>query len=92
LLSFCHRRYQLHIASAIWRAKSRGFSNFGYNGAPTGGFDNLAYLTHVMVNVKPLDHLAFNIFYGHAFGQDIINTQFTATPGNYGFIEAIVSF
>lgn len=65
---------------------------FGYNGAPTGGFDNLAYLTHVMVNVKPLEHLAFNIFYGHAFGQDIINTQFTATPGNYGFIEAIVSF
>jgi len=65
---------------------------FGYNGAPTGGFENLAYLTHVMVNVRPLDHLAFNLFYGHAFGQDIMNAQYTGQQGNYGFIEAIVTF
>lgn len=65
---------------------------FGYAGTPTGGFDNLAYLTHLMINVKPLDHLAFNIFYGHAFGQNIINAQYTGKQGNYGFVEAIVSF
>jgi len=65
---------------------------FGYVGTPTGGSSDLAYLTHFMVNVKPLDYLAFNIFYGHAFGQDVINAQYTGKQGNYGFVEAIVSF
>ncbi|MGH8476232.1 MAG: alginate export family protein [Methylococcales bacterium] len=65
---------------------------FGYAGLPTGGFDNVAYLTHVMVNIKPIDYLSFNFLYCHAFGQDIINTQYTNKQGNYGFVEAIVSF
>jgi len=65
---------------------------FGFNGAPTGGFDNLAYLTHIMVNLKPMDHLAFNLLYGHAFGQDIMGVNYTGKQGDYGFIETIVSF
>ncbi|QJD31169.1 alginate export family protein [Methylococcus geothermalis] len=65
---------------------------FGYVGTPTGGASNLAYLTHVMINMKPIDHLAFNLFYGHAFGQSIINNQYDGKQGNYGFLEAIVSF
>jgi hypothetical protein len=65
---------------------------FGYSGAPTGGVNNLAYLAHVMVNYKAFDHLAFNAFYAHAFGQDIIDVQYTGQRGNYGFVEAIVSF
>ena len=67
-------------------------SNFGYVGAATGGHDDLAYVAHVMVNVKPLDHFAFNLFYGHAFGQTIVNANFAGQQGNYGFVEAIVSF
>lgn len=65
---------------------------FGYAGTPTGGFDDLAYLTHMMVSIKPAEQLTFNLFYGHAFGQEIINAQFTGKQGNYGFVEAIVSF
>ena len=65
---------------------------FGYAGTPTGGFDDLAYLTHVMVNVKPTEYLSFNVFYGHAFGQDIINAQYTGKQGNYAFVEANLSF
>lgn len=65
---------------------------FGYNGVPTGGVNNLAYLAHVMVNYKPFDHLAFNAFYAHAFGQRVIDAQYTGQQGNYGFVEAIVSF
>ncbi|MCI0668379.1 MAG: alginate export family protein [Methylococcaceae bacterium] len=68
-------------------------SFFGYAGAPTGGSVNLAYLTHFMVNFKPLDYLSFNMFYAHAFGQSIINKQqYSGSQGNYGFLEAIVSF
>jgi hypothetical protein len=65
---------------------------FGFVGTPTGGFDDLAYLTHFTVNVKPLEYLSFNFVYGHAFGQDIINAQYTGKEGDYGFMEAIVSF
>lgn len=65
---------------------------FGFAGAPTGGSEDLAYLTHVMVNFKPLDYLSFNVFYAHAFGQNIISSQFAGNQGNYGFVEAIVSF
>lgn len=65
---------------------------FGYSGTPTEGFDDLAYLASFVVNVKPLDHLALNFFYGHAFGQGIINANYVGKQGNYGFVEAIVSF
>lgn len=65
---------------------------FGYSGTPTGGFDDLAYLASFVVNVKPMDHLAFNVFYGHAFGQNIIDANYVGKQGNYGFVEAIVSF
>ncbi len=66
---------------------------FGYVGTPIpGGFEDLAYLTHLMVSVKPFNHLAFNFFYAHAFGQDIINAQFDGKQGDYGFVEAIISF
>jgi hypothetical protein len=60
--------------------------------APTGGAGNLACAAHVMINLKPVYHLAFNLFYGHAFGQGIINNRFDGKQGDYGFLEAIVSF
>lgn len=65
---------------------------FGYAGAPTGGFNDLAYLTHVMVSFKPTEYLNFNAFYGHAFGQDIINAQYSGKQGDYAFLEANLSF
>ncbi len=65
---------------------------FGYLGTPTGGFDDLAYVTHFMVGVKPFNYLALNFFYAHAFGQDIINANFDGKQGSYGYVEAIVSF
>jgi hypothetical protein len=65
---------------------------FGYNGAPTGGFNQLAYTAHMMLTVKPIDHVTMNFFYGHAFGQSILNQQYTGNQGNYGFVETILSF
>ncbi|WP_236102312.1 alginate export family protein [Methylotetracoccus oryzae] len=65
---------------------------FGYNGAPTGGFDQLAYTAHMMLSVKPVDHVTVNLFYGHAFGQSILNAQYTGNQGNYGFVETVLAF
>ena len=65
---------------------------FGYAGAPTGGNTDIAYLTHLMVSVKPNNYLTFNMLYGHAFGQEVIDAQYANKQGDYGFVEAVVSF
>lgn len=65
---------------------------FGYGGTPTGGFRNLAYLTHLNVNIKANDYLSFNIFYAHAFGQNVIQSQYNNDQGNFGFVETILAF
>jgi hypothetical protein len=41
---------------------------------------------HPKVNVR------LDFHYAHTFGQDIINAQFDGKQGNYGYVEAIVSF
>lgn len=65
---------------------------FGFAGYPSGGSRELAYLAHVMLSVKPLSFLSFNLLYAHAFGQEAIDAQFSGRQANYGFAEAIVSF
>jgi len=65
---------------------------FGYGGTNGNGRINLAQLVHFMLTVRPTAFLTFNGFYAHAWGQGVINQAFTGTPGNYGYLEAIVSF
>ncbi len=65
---------------------------FGYAGTPTGGFDELAYLAHLSVNLKPTDYLSFNVHYAHAFGQEVIAAQYSDRQGDYAFVEACLSF
>jgi hypothetical protein len=65
---------------------------FGYGGTPTGGRNELAYLTHFMLTTRATQNLVFNFFYAHAWGQGIINSAFVGRGGNYGFIETVLSF
>lgn len=65
---------------------------FGYLGMPTYGHADLANLTHVGVSWKPIDNLSINAFYAHAFGQAIIDSNYTGNQGDYGFLETSISF
>jgi len=65
---------------------------FGFGGVPAKGRYELAYLVHGMLTVQPTAFLTVNAFYGHAFGQGVINANFTGRQGNYGFLEGIVAF
>jgi hypothetical protein len=65
---------------------------FGYAGLPTNGRDELAYLTHFLLSASATQNLTFNFFYAHAWGQGIINSDFTGTAGNYGYIETIFTY
>ena len=59
---------------------------------PTNGQSDLANVTHVGVGWKPIENLSINAFYAHAFGQDIIDSNFTGSQGDYGFLETTLSF
>jgi hypothetical protein len=65
---------------------------FGFLGMPTYGQSELANVTHVGVGWKPLDNLSINAFYAHAFGQSIIEGNYTGNQGDYGFLETTVTF
>lgn len=65
---------------------------FGFNGFPSEGSRELAYLAHVMLSFKPFPFLCFNFLYAHAFGQEALDSQFSGRQANYGFAEAVVSF
>jgi len=65
---------------------------FGYGGVPAKGHHELAYLAQINVQVRPTSYLSFNAFYAHAFGQGVIDQNFTGRGGDYGYLEGTVSF
>ncbi len=65
---------------------------FGYGGVNGNGRNELAYLTHCMLTVRPTAFLTVNGFFAHAWGQGVINQSFVGRGGNYGFLEAVVAF
>lgn len=65
---------------------------FGYGSINGNGRSELAYLVHLMLTVRPTAFLTFNGFYAHAWGQGVINQAFAGRGGNYGFLEALLSF
>ena len=65
---------------------------FGYGGVPAKGRNELAYLTDVAVTYTPIAPLTLYAYYGHAFGQGVINANFNGTQANFGYVEAILKF
>jgi hypothetical protein len=65
---------------------------FGFAGINGNGRTELAYLIHTMFTVRATAFLTFNAFYAHAWGQGVIGQAFAGKGGNYGFLEALLSF
>ena len=65
---------------------------FGYGGLPSNGRREVAYVAQMYVTVRATSFLSFNALYAHAFGQGVIAANFDGDNGNYGFIEAALSF
>ncbi len=73
-------------------ATKNSFFGYGSTGRPRGGSSSLALLTHLLITVRPIDAVTFNLFYAHAWGQSVIEANYARKPANYGFVEMIVSF
>ena len=65
---------------------------FGYGGVATNGRNELAYLIHTMITIRPTAFLTLNGLYAHAWGQGVIDQAFADDGGDYGFLEAVVAF
>ncbi len=65
---------------------------FGFGGMPTHGYNEGAYLLDVALTWKPNRNVKFYGYYGHGFGQGIVNANFTTRNLDYSYIEMVVSF
>jgi hypothetical protein len=65
---------------------------FGYGGTPTGGRNDLAYLTDLGLTFTPTPSVTAYAYYGHAFGQGIVRQAFVANDADYGYVEVTVAF
>jgi hypothetical protein len=65
---------------------------FGYSGTPAGGRNELGYLVDLGITLTPVDFLTIYSYYGHVFGQGVINQAFRGRDADYGYVEATLSF
>ena len=92
LLHWLRTTSSLDLAYFGGGATKNSFFGYGNTGTPKGGSSSLALLTHALLTVKPADPLTINFFYGHAWGQSVIGANYSGKAGDYGYVEAIVSF
>jgi hypothetical protein len=67
-------------------------SNFGYSGTATGGKRGLGALVDVALTVQPTSQLTLYLYYGHVFGRGVIEQAFAGGDGDFGYLEALLSF
>lgn len=64
---------------------------FGYGGVPAKGRSELSYLVDVSVTWTPTRNIKMYAYYGHGFGQGIVNANFQTKDLDYAYIELILS-
>jgi len=91
LLHWLRRTSSLDFAYFGGGATKDDFFGYGSTGDTRGG-NELAYVTQVLLSVRPVEPLTLNVLYAHAWGQGTIGASFDGRSGDYGFIEAVLSF
>lgn len=65
---------------------------FGFGGVPANGENELAYLVDVTVAWQPTRNVRLDGYYGHGFGQGIVNTNFVTNDLDYAYVELNLMF
>ena len=65
---------------------------FGFSGLPANGHRDLAHLVDLGVTVAVLKQLSTSLYYGHAFGQGVVQQTFAGRDADYGYVEATVRY
>ncbi len=65
---------------------------FGFGGVPAKGENELSYLVDLSVTWQPTRNVKFYGYYGHGFGQGIVNANFITNDLDYAYVEMILAF
>jgi alginate export protein len=65
---------------------------FGYTGAPSGGARPLAHLVDVSAGIEVMKHVTLNAYYGHAFGERVVQASFAGADADYAYVEMLLGF
>lgn len=68
---------------------ANGAQGFGYFGSPSHGQTDLAFLADMGVTVYLSKNVTTNFFFGHAFGQGVLQRNYSSPQGNFGLAEVI---
>ncbi len=60
---------------------------FGYSGRPSNGFRELFSVVQTSISYDWNAYLNTNLYYGHAFGGEIVDRIFDTDQGDYGYLE-----
>jgi hypothetical protein len=74
----------------LWYSGGGAYNNtyFGYAGRPSFGHSYLATLADCQVTWKINSHVAVQLYYGHAFGGNVVAAIYPAgREGDFGFIQ-----
>ena len=88
-------RLWLASGSDLWYGGGGPFQpdTFGFAGRPSYGKTSLASVWDLSADTALTPHLALGLYYGHAFGSDVITGTFPEGPGgNFGYVETVVRF
>lgn len=65
---------------------------FGYGGVPSKGQNELSYLVDIAVAWRPTRNVKLYGYYGHGFGQSIVNENFITNDLDYAYVELFLMF
>ncbi|HXC53607.1 MAG TPA: alginate export family protein [Candidatus Limnocylindrales bacterium] len=60
---------------------------FGFGGRPSDGKDSLMEVLETQVSYNWNDYVATTFYYGHMFGEDVVESDFSGKSANYAFME-----
>ncbi|MFN2375130.1 MAG: alginate export family protein [Candidatus Binatia bacterium] len=66
-------------------------AGFGFGGRPSGGGNSLMEVLETQVSYKWNDYVSTTLYYGHGFGEDVVDANFSGSNANYGFLEVTLT-
>ncbi len=85
---------RLTESADLWYAGGGATSDtfFGYAGSPSGGRHELSHLVDLAVTVSLMKQVSAYAYYGHAFGQGVVSSNFAGTGADYGYLELTLRY
>jgi len=62
-------------------------AGLGYGSRPSGGKQSLMEVLETQLSYTWNDYVTTTVYYGHGFGEDVVDADFSGKDANYGYFE-----